>query len=205
MQYYFINAVLFYHDAMRFIAELTNQLSALVFPSLHVFGGRIVTLSFTGTSSRGYRPLLPIHVLDKRILVRVVDPTLPRIPRGDLRDAQVGSGPAITFNDAIVVGDESFEITFINPMDNTEIYAAVISNSPCTEDNSLDEVDSDTPYAAFGQSSVTVLQSINELITAQDKNQGSVQLNFCLRADVRAPSFEYGLLNNVNNNLINSS
>jgi hypothetical protein len=105
-----------------------------------------------------------------------------------------GGTPLITFDDAIITSDDSFEITFNNPLDQTEIYAAVVSNSHCNADNSFLEVNSDTQNVFVGTSSSTVLQSINELITAEQRNTGSVLLEFCLRADVHADGFPSSLL-----------
>jgi hypothetical protein len=102
--------------------------------------------------------------------------------------------PLITFSDAVIVGDESFAITFNNPLDQTEIYAAVISQSHCTVDNSSFEVDSNIQNVAFGPSSATVTQNIKDLITAEQKNSGSVHMMFCLRADVRSAGFPSSLM-----------
>ncbi|KAL7517189.1 hypothetical protein ACHAWX_002135 [Stephanocyclus meneghinianus] len=55
-------------------------------------------------------------------------------------------------------------------------------------------IDAKTENVSSGLSSVTVSKSISELITAQDKNSGSVKLDFCLRADVLSPSFSSSLL-----------
>jgi hypothetical protein len=105
-----------------------------------------------------------------------------------------GGTPLITFDDAIITSDDSFEITFNNPLDQTEIYAAVVSNSHCNADNSNFEANSDTQNVFVGTSSSTILQSINELITAEQRNTGSVLLEFCLRADVHADGFPSSLL-----------
>jgi hypothetical protein len=55
-------------------------------------------------------------------------------------------------------------------------------------------IDAKTENVSSGLSSVTVSKSISELITAEDKNSGSVKLAFCLRADVLSPSFSSSLL-----------
>jgi hypothetical protein len=104
------------------------------------------------------------------------------------------STPSITISDATVNEDDSFALTFSNPLDQTGIYAAVVSNSACTSDNSSFEINSNTQNAAFGTSSVTVTKSIRELITADERNSGSVKLAFCLRADVHTASFPSSLL-----------
>ena len=104
------------------------------------------------------------------------------------------STPSITISDATVYGDDSFALTFSNPLNHSEIYAAVVSNSACTSENSSFEIDSDTENASFGTSSVTISKSIGDLITAEDRNNGSVKLTFCLRADVQTASFLSSLL-----------
>lgn len=105
-----------------------------------------------------------------------------------------GAVPLITFSDAIVTNDDSFEITFNNPLDQSEIYAAVVSHSRCDDGNSNVQVDSSYAGAVVGSSSVTLSQSINDLISAEQRNSGSVLLEFCLRADVHAPGFPSSLL-----------
>ena len=72
-------------------------------------------------------------------------------------------------------------------MNQTEIYVAVVvplSLSVCTRENLSFKIDSYTRNAAFGTSSVTIAKSIRNLITAEDRNNGSTNLMFCLRADV---------------------
>ncbi len=102
--------------------------------------------------------------------------------------------PSITISNAVITEDNSFAITFNNPLDETQIYAAVVSNSACTRDNSSFMVDAATENVSSGLSSVTLSKSIREMITAEDKNSGSVKLIFCLRADVLSPSFPSSLL-----------
>ena len=102
--------------------------------------------------------------------------------------------PSIAITNAVITEDDSIAITFSNPLDQTEIYAAVVSNSACTSDNASFMVDAQTENVSSGLSSVTVWKSISEFITAADKNSGSVKLNFCLRADVLTPSFPSSLL-----------
>eukprot|EP00956_Cyclotella_meneghiniana_P002322 scaffold2614_cov85-Cyclotella_meneghiniana.AAC.2 len=104
------------------------------------------------------------------------------------------AGSSITHTDAVIVGDDSFWMTFHNPLEDTEIFTAVVSNSHCTDDNSSFEVDSNTPNVEFGSSNATVSQNIKNLITPDDRNQGSVYLSFCLRADVRATGHAPSLL-----------
>ena len=99
------------------------------------------------------------------------------------------STTAIAISNVIVSEDDSFSVTFSNPMAQTQIYAAVIANSACTGENSSFEVNSSTQNAASGSSSVTISHSINELITTEAKNSGSLKLEFCLRADVRHSQF----------------
>jgi hypothetical protein len=118
----------------------------------------------------------------------------PSTPTTSPLSTNAGAIPLITFDDAIITSDDSFEMTFNNPLDQTEIYAAVVSNSYCNADNSDFEVNSDTQNVFVGTSSATILHSISELITAEQRNTGSVLLEFCLRADVHADSFPSSLL-----------
>jgi hypothetical protein len=118
----------------------------------------------------------------------------PSTPTASPPSNNAGDAPVITFDDVVVTSGDSFQITFNNPLDQTEIYAAVVSNSYCNADNSHVEVNSDTPNVFVGSSSATILQSISELITAEQKNTGSVFLEFCLRADVRTAGFPSSLL-----------
>ena len=104
--------------------------------------------------------------------------------------------PFITFSDAVIVEDESFEITFNNPLSDTTIFAAVVSQSECTEENSSSPVNA-LPIGTVGfsgTSSATVFQNLNELITAEEKNLGSAYVTFCLRSDVFSPEFPSSLV-----------
>lgn len=127
-------------------------------------------------------------------VIPVPTPTDEVVPTPQPTGRVVPDVPLITFSDAIVASDDSFEITFNNPLDQTDIYAAVVSNSYCTDANSSTQVDSTSENVAVGSSSVTLSQNINDLITADQRNSGSAFLEFCLRADVHTPSFPSSLV-----------
>eukprot|EP00804_Cyclotella_cryptica_P023544 CCRYP_012157-RB/>CCRYP_012157-RB protein AED:0.47 eAED:1.00 QI:0/0/0/1/0/0/2/0/295 len=82
----------------------------------------------------------------------------------------------------------------MNENRKTTIFAAVVSTSECTSENSSFEIDSSTDNAVWGSENVTVSKSIRELITAEDRNSGLVKLNFCLRADVWTDGFASSLV-----------
>ena len=130
------------------------------------------------------------HILGDTCGVHDVDVNLSTCPASAISTTAI---PFITFTDAVVTDDELFEITFNNPLNDTAIYAAVVSQSECTDENSSTAVNSST-LNALGLSSVTLLQNIQELITAEDKNLGSAYLTFCLRADVWSPEFPSSLI-----------
>jgi hypothetical protein len=155
--------------------------------------GEVIDTKILGNTCEVSDISLDLSTCSESPVTPTVSPTVT-IPQVTPPSTNAGSTPLITFDDAIITSDDSFEITFNNPLDQTKIYAAVVSNSHCTDDNSYVEVNSDTENAFVGCSSVTVLHSINELITAEQRNTGSVLLEFCLRADVHAAGFPSSLL-----------
>ena len=104
------------------------------------------------------------------------------------------SAPGITISSATVDEDNSFSVTFGNPMDQTNIYAAVIQNSACTMENSSNQVDSTTLNVVSGSSGVTVHQIFNDLVTTEQKNSGAAKMEFCVRADVWHPEYSSSII-----------
>jgi hypothetical protein len=104
------------------------------------------------------------------------------------------STSSITISDAVVTEDESFSVKFNNPMSGTTIYAAVVENSACSTTNANFEVKSTTQNNKSGYTSVTLSHNIKSLISAEQRNSGTIKLEFCLRADVWHASYSSSLL-----------